>query len=76
MPAERMVTSLYSGTRGFLDQIPVENVAEFESQMLAFVERKYPEIFSELKEKDDIPEELDAKMKKALEEFGEMFQAG
>ena len=44
MPAEKEVMSLYSGTRGFLDSIPVEKVLQYEEQMLAFVERKYPEI--------------------------------
>lgn len=74
MSAEKEVTALYAGTRGFLDNIPVEQVGTYETQMLAFVERKYPEIFAELKEKQAIGDDLDAKMKKALEEFAEVFQ--
>ncbi len=50
MPAEKEVMSLYSGTRGFLDSIPVEKILQYEEQMLAFVERKYPEILAEIKE--------------------------
>lgn len=75
MPAEKEVMSLYSGTRGFLDRIPVEKVGEYEVQMLAFIERKYPEILEEIKEKKAISDALDEKMKKALEEFAEVFQA-
>ncbi|GKT10508.1 F0F1 ATP synthase subunit alpha [Desulforhabdus sp. TSK] len=74
MSAEKEVTALYAGTRGFLDNIPVEQVGAYETQMIAFVERKYPEIFAELKEKQAIGDDLDAKMKKALEEFAEVFQ--
>lgn len=73
MSGERQVMSLYSGTRGFLDSVPVERVQEYEAQMLAFVERKYPEILEELKEKNVISEELDEKMRKALQEFAEVF---
>ena len=73
MPAEKEVMSLYAGTRGHMDTVPVERVAEYEAQMLAFVERKYPEILSEIKEKKIISDELDAKMKKALAEFAEVF---
>lgn len=73
MSAEKEVTSLYAGTRGFLDNVPVEKVGEFERQMLVFVERKYPEIFEELKAKKAIGDELDAKMKKAIEEFTATF---
>jgi len=75
MSAEREVMSLYSGTRGFLDQVPTERVSEYEAQMLSFVERKYPEILSEIKEKAIIDDALDAKMKSALEEFAGVFQA-
>jgi F-type H+/Na+-transporting ATPase subunit alpha len=74
MSAEREVMSLYSGTRGYLDTIPVEKVGEYEKQMLAFVERKYPEIFTELKEKNHIGDALDEKMGSALKEFAGVFQ--
>ena len=73
MSAEHEVVSLYSGTRGFLDTIPVDKIREYEEQMIAFVERKYPEIFATLKEKNAIDDELDGKIKTALTEFGEVF---
>jgi F-type H+-transporting ATPase subunit alpha len=75
MPAEKEIMSLYSGTRGFLDTIPVEKVGQYEQQMLAFVERKYPEIFAEIKEKNIIGDSLDEKMAAALKEFAGVFQA-
>jgi F-type H+-transporting ATPase subunit alpha len=75
MPAEKEVMSLYAGTRGHLDNIPVEKVAEYETQMLNFIERKYPDILSEIKEKKVISDDLDQKMKSALEEFAGVFTA-
>ncbi len=75
MSAEREIMSLYSGTRGFLDTVPVEKVSEYEKQMLAFVERKHPDVLAEIKEKKAISDELDAKMQAALTEFAEVFQA-
>jgi F-type H+-transporting ATPase subunit alpha len=75
MPAEKMVMSLYSGTRGYLDNTPIDSVPDFEQQMLAFIERKHPDILAELKEKNFISDELDQKMAAALKEFGEIFQA-
>jgi F-type H+/Na+-transporting ATPase subunit alpha len=75
MPAEKMVMSLYSGTRGYLDNIPIDNVPDYEKQMLAFIERKHPDILAELKDKNFISDELDQKMAEALKEFGEIFQA-
>jgi len=75
MPAEKEVMSLYAGTRGYLDPIPVDKVSEYETEMLAFIERKHPEILAELKEKNVIGDSLDEKMKKALQEFAEVFKA-
>ena len=74
MPAEKQVMSLFAGTRGYLDKYPASAVADFEKQLFEFVEGKYPQIFSELKEKEDISDELDATMKKALDEFAAIFQ--
>ena len=74
MPAEKMVMSLYSGTRGFLDKYPVSAVAEYEKQMFEFIESKYPDILSAIRDANDINDELDEKMKKALGEFASVFQ--
>jgi len=76
MSGEKQVVSLYSGTRGYLDTVPIDKVSEYERQMLAFVERKYPEILAEIKEKKIISDDLDAKIASALKEFAEQFQVG
>ena len=75
MSMARQVTALYAGTRGFLDKYPVEKAGAYEQQMLEFVEQKHSYIFDELTDKNEIGDELDEKMKKALTEFDEIFQA-
>ncbi|MFH1139435.1 MAG: F0F1 ATP synthase subunit alpha [Pseudomonadota bacterium] len=75
MPAEKEVMILYAGTRGYLDKYPVKAVSEYEKQLFEFIQGKYPDIFKELKEKSDIGADLDATIKKALTEFGNVFQA-
>jgi len=74
MAAERQVTALYAGTRGYLDKYPVSAIQAYEKQLFEFIESKYPEIFSEIREANDISQELDEKMKKALTEFASVFQ--
>lgn len=76
MPVEKQIVSLFAGTRGFIDSVPVDKVTEYEQQLHAFVESKYPEIFAGIKEKKEVTPELDEKMTKALKEFGEIFQTG
>ena len=75
MSMAKQVTALYAGTRGFLDKYPVEKAGAYEQQMLEFIEQKHSYIFDELTEKDEIGDELDEKMNKALTEFDEIFQA-
>ncbi len=74
MTAERQVGILFAGANGYLDEWTVETVADYEKQMLEFLENKHPDILNEIKEKNDISEELEEKMKKALDEFKGIFQ--
>jgi len=74
MPAEREVAILFAGANGYLDEWPEAAVADYEKQMLEFLESKYSDILSEIKEKGAISDELQEKMKKALDEFKGMFQ--
>jgi F-type H+-transporting ATPase subunit alpha len=74
MPAEKQVMILFAGAFGYLDEVPVESVGEYEKQMLEFVATKQPEILKEIKEKAIISDDLEGKMKKALDQFKGMFQ--
>ncbi len=74
MNAEKQVVILFAGANGYLDEWPMEAVGDYEKQMLEFMESKYPEILSEIKEKNDISDNLDEKMRKALDEFKKAFQ--
>ena len=75
IPMEKMITVLFAGTRGFLDDLPIDVLKDFEPQLVSFVEGKYPDIFSEIKEKKEISPELEERMKKAVGEFKSQFQA-
>jgi len=75
MVAEKQVMILFAGTFGYLDPFPVEAMAEYEKQMLEFVDSKHPDILNEIKEKQIISDELEEKMKKALDEFKDVFQS-
>jgi len=74
MPAEKQVMILFAGTFGYLDEVPIGSVAEYEKQMIEFAGSKHPEILKEIKEKGIISEELEGKMKKALDQFKGMYQ--
>jgi F-type H+-transporting ATPase subunit alpha len=74
MSAEEEVTILFAGANGYLDEWPVEAIAEYENQMLEFMKSKYGDLLNEIKDSGDISDELDGKLKKALDEFKTVFQ--
>ncbi len=74
MPAEKQIAILFAAANGYLDEWPVEVISEYEKEMLEFLETKYSEILNEIKETGDISDEVDQKLKKALDEFRNVFQ--
>mgnify|MGYP000038161252 CR=1 FL=1 len=74
MPAEKEVAILFAGAHGYLDEWPAEAVADYEKQMLEFMESRHPELLQEIKEKNDISEDLEGRLKAALDEFKGVFQ--
>jgi F-type H+-transporting ATPase subunit alpha len=77
MPVERQVVSIFAGTRGFLDECPLDRVRQFETEMLEYVQGRQPDIFLELNEKKMITPELEQRLQAVLKEFcGEFKKAG
>ncbi len=74
LPLEKQVIIIYAGTKGFLDALPTNVLAKYESGLYQFIDSRHPEIFSEIAEKRTIGDELDAKMQKAFTEYGEEFK--
>jgi len=74
LPMEKQVTILYAGTKGYLDAYPKEAVPAYEAGLYAFVESRFPEVFSGLKEKQKIDDELEAKLKECLTAYAEEFK--
>jgi F-type H+-transporting ATPase subunit alpha len=74
MAAEREVTILFAAANGYLDQWPEEAVAEYEKQMLEFLDSKHPDTLKSIKDEEDISEEVSKKLMAALDEFKGIFQ--
>jgi F-type H+-transporting ATPase subunit alpha len=75
LPMEKQVTILFAGTKGLLDDLPVETILEFEQELYKFVETKHSAIFTELVEKQEISDDLAKKMTSAIEECKAEFKA-
>jgi F-type H+-transporting ATPase subunit alpha len=72
MPVEEQVASIYSGTRGFLDGLPVGRIGDYERQMLDAL-RAEGSILAAIRDKREIVKENDDKLKAFLTDFTKKF---
>ncbi|WP_322748052.1 MULTISPECIES: F0F1 ATP synthase subunit alpha [unclassified Frankia] len=70
-PVERQVVSIWAGTSGQLDDVPVADIRRFEREFLEFVERSQPGVFKTIRETG----KLDADTVTALEQLIAKFKA-
>jgi F-type H+-transporting ATPase subunit alpha len=73
MPFEEQTVSIYAGTNGFLDAIPVKSVNEYESQMLDYMRREHGAVLTEIRTSKKFEGEVADKTKAALEAFAKQF---
>ncbi len=69
------VLSIFAGTRGLLDDVPLRYVARFERAMLKHFRDEHEEILEELESKRDIPDALANRISEVIREFKTHAQA-
>jgi F-type H+-transporting ATPase subunit alpha len=69
MPLERQISILYAVGEGYLDDLPLEKVADFEASFLRFIEEEHPSIYRRLRECWELDEELKRDLRGAIESF-------
>jgi F-type H+-transporting ATPase subunit alpha len=74
MPVENQVVSIFSGTNGYLDEIPVEHVQRYEKELLEMMQMKHADLLATIAEKKDLPDDLTAKLKSILQQFTDSFK--
>ncbi|TPX04714.1 F0F1 ATP synthase subunit alpha, partial [Schumannella luteola] len=74
-PVEQQVVSIWAGTKGKLDTIPVEDVLRFESELLDHLGRN-TKILDTLRETNVLDDATEAELEKAIDAFIVDFQPG
>ncbi|MBT6428843.1 MAG: F0F1 ATP synthase subunit alpha [Rhodospirillaceae bacterium] len=73
MAVEEQVVSIFSGVRGFLDGVEVDQIGRFEQELLNDLRDNKPEILSSIKESGDMSDEVEGALRAHLEEFTKKF---
>jgi len=69
MPFEKQVMIIFAGTNGYLDQVPIARVREWETAFHKFTDTQHPEIGEEIRREKKMSDDLIARLRTACEEF-------
>jgi F-type H+/Na+-transporting ATPase subunit alpha len=76
LPVERQVVSVWSGTSGYLDDVPVDDIGRFEDEFLDYLQRSHGGIYDAIRETGQMSEDTTTALKDAIEEFRNTFETG
>jgi F-type H+-transporting ATPase subunit alpha len=75
LPLEKQIMIIWAGTKGYLDDLPIEQCRKFEAELYHFMDNVHRPVLEEIAAKKVLDEGLTAKVKAAIEEFKARFVA-
>ncbi|GAA2596873.1 F0F1 ATP synthase subunit alpha [Actinomadura fulvescens] len=73
-PVEKQVVSVWAGTTGELDDVPVEDVRRFEAEFLDYIERNHGGLLTSIRESGQLDDDGLTTLKDAVTEFKKGFE--
>jgi F-type H+-transporting ATPase subunit alpha len=74
LPVEKQIMIIFAGTQGFLDDLPVSAVRDFEAKLYDFMDSKHPEIGKKIAQVKALTDEIREPLTKALREFHDQYK--
>jgi F-type H+/Na+-transporting ATPase subunit alpha len=73
VPVEQQVVEIYAGTKGYLDEVPVNQVGRYLKELLGYMETKQPELLKSIREKQKLSDDVVGMLDSVLKSFGDVF---
>ncbi|MEX1029453.1 MAG: F0F1 ATP synthase subunit alpha [Paenibacillaceae bacterium] len=73
LSVEKQVISIYTVTRGHLDEIPVQDIRRFEGEFLAFIDSNHGQIFASIRDTKDLTSDNEKALIEAIATFKKGF---
>ena len=71
MDVEKQVLVIWAATNGYTDDVAIEDIRRFETDLLKFVENSHPGLLADIADKKTLTDEIKAGLKQVLEDFKE-----
>ncbi|MDF3066520.1 MAG: synthase alpha chain [Polyangiaceae bacterium] len=75
LPVEKQVVIVYAGTAGYTDKLPVDSLKQYEQDLYRYIDEKHPDLWTDIKTKREITDDIKKTLDKALKSFGKKFVA-
>jgi F-type H+-transporting ATPase subunit alpha len=75
LAVEKQVAIIFAATKGYLDNVSIENVRAYEEELYRFLETRHAAVLSNIAEKKVLDDEVRGALENALKEFGQQFAA-
>ena len=72
-PQSHQICILYAATNGYLDDLEIAHLADFERELNEYIDKEHHDVHHELERNPILTKELEAKLRAAVEEFKEKF---
>ena len=73
MPVEEQVVSIFAGTRGYLDKVPVGDITRYETAMLGELRSRKQNIIDTIRAKRELSADTEKELSAFLEDFSKTF---
>ncbi len=73
MPFEEQTVSIFAGTNGYLDDIPVDRVNEYEAAMLSFMRNDHSDVLNDIRTTQKFDDDVKDRTVDALKTFAKQF---
>ena len=75
VPVEEQIVVLYAVTNGFLDDVAVEHIREWEQGFLSWLRTSRPKVLTDVREKKVLSDDVKAELTEAIQAFKPMFKS-
>src|SRR4051812_44237947 len=69
MSVEQEIMVIYAGTKGYLDDVPVNRVGEFQTAFLTYADQSSPQLRTDIATKKELNDDIEGRLKTTLSDF-------
>jgi F-type H+-transporting ATPase subunit alpha len=73
LPVERQIVIIFAGTGGYVDQLPLSALRQYETELYQHIDDKHPGLWEALREKKAMTDDIRAQLEKILKRFNKKF---